>query len=102
MVLVVCAVMNDLDICLLNVSLSARLGVCVSSQAYCSCRRVRGNEVRWVVTKCSTEHNKAICLSKGASFWAVWDVIVVEAACRVRLSLSAPVLHQAHAVCSKR
>lgn len=27
-----------------------------------------GNELRWVVTKCSTEQNKAICfLSKGAS-----------------------------------
>lgn len=27
-VLMVCAMMNDLDICLLNVALSARLGVC--------------------------------------------------------------------------
>lgn len=58
--------------------------------------------MRWVVTKSSTEQNKAICLSKGASFGTVSDVIVVGAACFVRLSLSAPVLHHDHTVCSKQ
>lgn len=70
----------------------------VSSEAYCSCCRVRSNEVRWVVSKCSTKQNKAICLSKGASFWTVWDVTFAEAMCCVRLSFSASVLHQAHTV----
>lgn len=58
--------MNDLDVCLLNVALSARVSEC--ELVGCSCRCVGGNEVGWVVTKCSTEQNKAICLSKVVSF----------------------------------